>query len=116
MGHMADTFNTRHKQTGILQRLTADQISVFPDDLEIVADDAKPFEPGEFFPGAPEPLTDAQIAAQADLDAALEQGSSRTKAAREAKAAKEAADEAAAVDTDPSDLAAGAPHAETEGQ
>ena len=45
------TFNTRHTQTGKLQRLTEDQIRPFADVLEIVPDDAKPLEPGLFKPG-----------------------------------------------------------------
>jgi len=45
------TFNTRHTVTGKLQRLTADQIASFPKHLEIVEDDAKPYEPGMFKPG-----------------------------------------------------------------
>lgn len=96
------THTYRHTQTGKLTELTEDQASVFPEYLERVPDDAKPFEPGLFKPGKvgefdnPEPPTDAQLQAQAELDAALEEGSPRTKAAREAKAEKEAADKAAA--------------------
>lgn len=47
----ADTINTRHTLTGKVQRVTADQLSVFPDYLEVVEDDAKPLLPGMFKPG-----------------------------------------------------------------
>lgn len=92
----------RHTLTGQLTELTEDAASAFPEYLERVSDDAKPYEPGLFKPGRvgefdnPEPLTDAQISAQAELESALDEGSPRTKAAREAKAAKEEADKAAA--------------------
>lgn len=94
----APTFNTRHTVTGKLQRLTADQIRPFKDHLEIVADDAKPYEPGLFKPGKvgefqnPEPPTDAEEAAQAELDAVLEDNSPNSKVAREAKAAAKQAE------------------------
>lgn len=96
------TFKYRHSLTGQIAEMTEDAASAFPEYLQRVADDAKPYEPGLFKPGKvgefdnPEPLTDAQLAAQAELEAALEEGSPRTKAAREAKAEKEAADKAAA--------------------
>lgn len=93
-----NTVNTRHSLTGKVQRMTADQAAVFPDYLEIVADDAKPYEPGLFRPGKvgefsnPEPPTDAEVAAQAELDAVLEDSSPNSKAAREAKANVKAAE------------------------
>lgn len=96
---MTETFNTRHTVTGKLARLTADQIEPFKDYLEIVPDDAKPFEPGLFKPGKvgefdnPEPLTDAELNANAELEDVLEDSAPNSKAAR---AAKKAADEAAA--------------------
>lgn len=97
------TFKYRNTLTGKIAEMTEDAASVFPEYLQRVADDAKPYEPGLFKPGKvgefdnPEPLTDAQIAAQAELDAALEEGSPRTKAAREAKAQAEKADAEAAA-------------------
>jgi len=45
------TINTRHTVTGKLQRLTVDQIASFSKHLELVEDDAKPYEPGMFKPG-----------------------------------------------------------------
>jgi len=95
---MAETFNTRNTLTGKIARLTADQISTNVEYLEIVADDAKPYEPGMFKPGKvgefknTEPLTDAELDAQAQLDAVLETKSSKTNAAKEAKAAVKAAE------------------------
>lgn len=47
----APTVNTRHTVTGKLQRLTLDQVSSLPKYLEVVEDDAKPYEPGMFKPG-----------------------------------------------------------------
>lgn len=91
------TYNTRHSMTGKLQRLTRDQIEPFKDVLEIVPDDAKPYEPGLFKPGkvgehdAPEPPTDAVVAAQARYDEILKDHSPRTNLAREAKAELDAA-------------------------
>lgn len=84
-------FNTRHSLTGKLERLTPDQISTAPDYLEIVPDDAKPYEPGMFRPGKVgefdnvEPLTDAQIAAQAEYDAVLVDHAPNSGVARDAK-------------------------------
>jgi len=46
-----ETVNTRNTVTGKLQRLTHDQIRPFAKVLEVVADDAKPYEPGLFKPG-----------------------------------------------------------------
>jgi hypothetical protein len=90
---MTETFNTRHTLSGKLQRLTADQISVFPDYLEIVADDAKPYEPGMFKPGKvgefknPEPAPASVEAAQIAYDEILAEGHApNSKVAREAKA------------------------------
>jgi hypothetical protein len=91
---MSDSMvNTRHSLTGKVQRVPVDIVAAFPDYLQVVADDAKPFEPGLFKPGKvgefdnPEPLTDAELAAQAELEAAKESDGPRSKAAREAKAA-----------------------------
>lgn len=102
----AVTFNTRHSRTGLLQRLTEGQIAAVNRNslvLEIVADDAKPFEPGMFKPGHvgefanPEPETDAVAAAQDAYDLLLADGhapnSGVVKAAKaELVAAQEAAD------------------------
>lgn len=94
----------RNSYTGLVEDLTEDQASSFPTSLYRVADNAKPFEPGLFKPGAvgefenPEPLTDEQIAAEDELKAVLEDHGPQSKAAKEAKAAKDAADEAAAAE------------------
>ncbi len=70
----AETYNTRHTVTGVLQRLTESQIRPFKDVLEIVPDDAKPFEPGLFRPGTvgefrPETVEDAPIVTETVDDA-----------------------------------------------
>lgn len=97
----APTFNTRHSVSGKLQRLTADQISAFPDHLEVVADDAKPYESGLFKPGkvgefkTPEPTPDAVADAQANYDAVLKDHAPQSKEAKEAKSALDAATEQA---------------------
>lgn len=85
----AETFNTRHLETGKLQRLTADQISVFSDVLEIVPDDAKPLvrvKGGTLTePDAPtQEIADAQAAYQLLLD---EGHAPNSKIVREAKEA-----------------------------
>lgn len=96
------TYPYRDSYTGKITRLTEDAASVFPDRLERVSEEAKPFEPGLFKPGKvgefqnEEPLTDEQLQAEAELNATLEDHSPRSRAAREAKAAKEAADQEAA--------------------
>lgn len=98
------TVNTRHTLTGNLQRVTPEQYELFKDYLEIVPDDAKPYEPGMFKPGkvgefAPVedlPSTDAIADAQAAYDAVIADGHApNSKLAREAKAALEAAQESA---------------------
>lgn len=97
----ADTVNTRDTLTGKIQRVTPDQYEVFKNRLQVVADDAKPYEPGLFKPGLvgefenPEPLTDAEIEAQNALEAVIEDHAPNSKAAREAKAAAKAAEEEA---------------------
>lgn len=83
---MSDTFPHRHKRTGKVQDLTPEAAAVFGDDYERL-------------PEGFDSMTDEQIAAHAKLDAALEEGSDRTKAAREAKAEVAAADEAATTTT-----------------
>lgn len=98
----APTFNTRHSLTGKTQRLTADQISAFPDYLEVVPDDAKPLEPGLFKPGkvgefepvAELPQTDTIADLQAQYDALLEDNAPNSKVVRDAK---QALDEAVAA-------------------
>lgn len=113
-----ETINTRHSLTGQIQRVTPAQLRVFKDWLQPVADDAKPYQPGMFKPGKvgefdnPEPPTDAEEAAQAQLDAVLEDNAPNSKAAREAKAAAKAAEEAA---QNSQDEAAKAAEAATEG-
>lgn len=100
----AETFNTRSTVTGRLQRLTEDQIKPFAKVLEIVADDAKPFEPGFFKPGEvgefknPEPAPDAVAQAQAAYDELLKDNSPQSKVVKEAKAALVAAEEQAEED------------------
>ena len=95
------TFNTRNTVTGVLQRLTADQIKPFEKVLEIVADDAKPYEPGMFKPGEVGEFKNPELApqsveeAQAAYDAVLAEGGPRTKSALGAKAALDAAIEKA---------------------
>lgn len=99
---MTELHSYRHSLTGKIEKLTADAAGEFPEYLEPVADDAKPYEPGLFKPGKvgefknPEPLTDEQLTARAQLDAIAEEtGSKRTRAAREAAAAVKEADQAA---------------------
>lgn len=123
----AQTFNTRHTVSGKTQRLTEDQIRPFADVLEIVADDAKPYEPGLFKPGkvgefkTPEPTPDAVAEAQAAYDEVLKENSPQSKPAKEAKAVLDAATEKAeadqaAADKIAADLAAGSsPDTTTEG-
>jgi hypothetical protein len=111
---MAETFtpqvgedgklNTRNSLTGLLARLTPDQISTNPDYLEVVPDDAKPYEPGLFRPGKvgefdnPEPPTDAVLNAEAELEATLADNAPNSKVAREARqAVKDAEAEAEAA-------------------
>ena len=97
----APTVNTRHTVTGKIQRLTEDQIQPFANVLEIVADDAKPYEPGLFKPGVvgefknPEPPTDAVAAAQAEYDEVLKDHSPNSKVARAAHEKLQAAVEEA---------------------
>lgn len=79
---VSDTFPHRHKDTGKVQDLTPEAAAVFGDTFERL-------------PEGFETMTDEQIAAHAKLDAALDEGSERTKAAREAKAEVEKADSAA---------------------
>ena len=92
------TFNTRHTVTGAIQRLTEDQIEPFKNVLEIVADDAKPYEPGMFKPGEvgefknPEPAPDDVAQAQAAYDEILRDHAPNSKVAREAKQALESAE------------------------
>lgn len=98
---MSETHLYRNSLTGKVERLTEEQAAVFPKTLERVPEGTKPYLPGMFKPGLvgehdnPEPPTDEILAAQADLDAALEDGSPNTKAAREAKKALREAEEAA---------------------
>jgi hypothetical protein len=100
--------NTRNSETGALQRLTPDQISIAPDYYQIVDDDAKPFEPGLFKPGKasdhlnPEPKTDAQLAAEAELAEVSEDHGPGSKAVKEAKAAVK---DATPADPQPADEA-----------
>lgn len=95
----------RNSLTGKVEHLTEDEAAVFPRTLEQVPEGTKPYLPGMFRPGLvgehDNPIiTDEIAAAQADLDAVLEDKSPNTKAAREAKArlreAEEAAEQAAA--------------------
>lgn len=94
-----ETRTYRHSVTGLIQRLTEDQASVFPDVLEPVADDAKPYAPGLFKPGKvgefknPEPKTDRVLDAQKAYDALLEENSPNSKIVRAAKAELDAAEE-----------------------
>lgn len=95
--------NTRHSLTGKVQRATPEIVASHSDYLEVVADDAKPYEPGMFKPGKvgqfknPEPPTDAELAAEAELEAAKAADGPNSKAAKEAKAAlKDAHADAAA--------------------
>lgn len=93
--------NTRSSVTGKIQRVTPEQYETFSDVLQPVPDDAKPYEPGLFRPGKvgefdnPEPLTDAQEQAHAELDAVAEESGARSKAAKEARDAAKAADDEA---------------------
>lgn len=86
------TVNTRHTLTGKLQRVTVGQAKVLKNVLEIVADDAKPFEPGMFKPGEvgehknPEPTPDAVAEAQAAYDLVLQDHSPNSNVAKAAKA------------------------------
>lgn len=99
---MSETNLYQDSYTGKVERLTVEQAEVFPHRLRQVPEGTKPFLPGMFRPGPleagnlPEPVTEQQEQAQAELDAVLEDNDPRTKAAREAKAAVEAADKAAA--------------------
>lgn len=77
---MAATFPYRHVRTGLVQDLTVEQAALFAGAYE----------------REPEALTEDQITAQAQLEAALAEGSARTKAAQEAQAQLDAANEAAA--------------------
>jgi hypothetical protein len=119
------TFNTRNTMTGRLARLTEDQISTNPEYLQIVPDDAKPYEPGMFKPGKvgefdnPEPPTDAEIEAQANLDAILETSAPNSKVAREARAAAEQAEADAKAAQEQAEAAAkdaGVPAATEQGE
>lgn len=87
---MSDTFPFRHAETGQIQNLTPEAAAVFGDKYERL-------------PEGHESMTDEQIAAHLKLDTALESGSDRTKAAREAKAEVAEAD-AAADTTDTKDV------------
>ena len=98
------TVTTRHTLTGAIQKVTPEQYALFPDYLEIVPEDAKPYEPGmfkpgkvgEFRPSEDAPATDAIADAQAAYDLVLADGHApNSKLAREAKAALVAAEEAA---------------------
>lgn len=87
-----NTVNTRHSLTGKLQRLTPGQIEPFKDYLEIVPDDAKPYEPGLFKPGKvgefqnPDlPQTDAVADAQAALEIALADNAPNSRVVKSAK-------------------------------
>lgn len=98
----APTFNTRSSLTGKLQRLTEDQIRPFQNVLQIVPDDAKPYEPGMFRPGQvgefdnPEPTPDAVAEAQAAYDALIADGQHpNTAVVRDAKRTLEEATAAA---------------------
>lgn len=91
----------RSSLTGQITEMTEDAASVFPDYLEQVAPGTKPYLPEMFKPGKlgefdnPEPPTDAEITAQAELDETLEDNAPNSKAAREAKARLKEAEEAA---------------------
>lgn len=108
MPEPAETINTRHTLTGNLQRVTPEQFEVFKDHLEIVPDDAKPYEPGMFKPGkvgefrpSEQPATQSIAEAQAAYDAVIADGHApNSKLAREAKAALTAAQEAAEDEVD----------------
>lgn len=103
---MSETYTYRNTLTGLVERLTEQQASVYPTTLVRVADDAKPYVQGMFKPGLvgehdnPEPPTDAEIQAEAELEAVLETSAPNSKAARAAKAelqeTQEAAEKAAA--------------------
>ncbi|HET8780744.1 MAG TPA: hypothetical protein VFM66_11770 [Agromyces sp.] len=92
----------RNSLTGMVEHLTDEQAAVFPKTLERVPEGTKPYLPGMFTPGyvgehdSPPPLTDDIEAAQAELDAVLEDNAPQSKVAREAKARVEAAEKAAA--------------------
>lgn len=97
-----DTFNTRHKLTGKLQRLTADQIKPFEHVLEIVADDAKPLVKGTSIGVPDEPAAVVEVAtdpvseARAHYEGLIEAGNAHnSNVVREAKAALEEAEAAA---------------------
>lgn len=103
--------NTRSSMTGKIQRVTPEQYETFSTTLQIVPDDAKPYEPGLFKPGKvgefdnPEPLTDAQEQAHAELDAVKEDSGAHSKAAKEARDAAKAADDEAAKNQAAADAA-----------
>jgi hypothetical protein len=95
-------YNTRHTVTGKVQRATADQIATLGKYLEVVPDDAKPFEPGMFKPGEvgefanPEPAPATVEDAQDAYEALLAEGHApNSRVVREAKAALDAATEQA---------------------
>lgn len=96
----------RNSLTGMVEHLTDEQAAVFPKTLVQVPEGTKPFLPGMFTPGyvgehdAPAPLTEDIEAAQAELDSVLEDNAPQSKAAREAKAALKAAEQAAAKAAD----------------
>lgn len=97
-GPMTEMRTYRHSVTGLISILTEDQASVFPDYLEPVADDAKPYAPGLFKPGKvgefknPEPPTEAQSEARKSYEALALDNAANSKVVRDAKAAVEAAD------------------------
>lgn len=95
---MTETSKYRHSVSGLIGEYTEDQASVFPDYLQPVADDAKPYAPGLFKPGKvgeftnPEPRTDRQVEAQNAYDSLLTENAPNSKVVRDAKAELEAAD------------------------
>jgi len=91
----------RNTLTGLIAEMTEDAASSFPDILERVSEDAKPFEPGLFKPGKvgefanDEPLTDDQTSSRAALEQVLKDHGPNSNAAKDARASVKAADDAA---------------------
>ena len=91
----------RNTLTGKISEMSEDAASVFPEYLEKVGPHAKPFEPGMFKPGKvgefknPEPETDAELQAQAELEGVLDEKAPNSRDAREAKARLREAEEQA---------------------